>query len=68
MELQVVDPVSNATWVEAPLYGTIMGVERGQNSFTVWYVDSAVTQRAGVMLAIDIVTASVVLLINSYHF
>jgi len=32
---------NNQTTLEAPLYGAVVGIKRGQNTFTLTYVDSA---------------------------
>jgi len=53
---------NNETTVESPLYGAVVGVDSGQNAFTLSYKDSAV-QHAGHLLAL---IAAFVVLIHNY--
>jgi len=58
-----VTDANNQTTMEAPLYGAVVGVEQGENTFTLYYEDSAVQLTGHHLLALF--TASV-LLIYSY--
>ena len=40
-----VTDANNQTTMEAPLYGAVVGVEQGQNTFTLYYEDSGVEPR-----------------------
>ena len=58
------DAASNQTMVSAPLYGTVVGMETGRNTFTLWYVDAAVQLNARLHLTLLVVVS--LLLLRNY--
>ena len=57
----------NETTLESPLYGAVVGVNRGENRFTLSYVEgAAVSHHAAALLLPSLLAASIVFLPSSY--